>query len=110
MNLKKLLFLLIISCVLIICPKVSAQSLSGYFNMYYVKSTNSGTIPQSYTSTLGFNFPTSNYTQLQGSIISGNSSQHQFSVITQAQIAPTFNFTKGNSYTITLNFDKYKHY
>ena len=105
MKLKKLFFLIVVAFVVILGPKVSAQSLSGYFNMYYVKSTNSGTIPQNYTSTLGFNFPTSTYTQLQGSTISQNPSLHQFSVITQAQIAPTFNFTKGNIYTITLNFD-----
>lgn len=100
-----LVLLFLLFCVFSVGYTANAQTLSGYFNMYYVKSTNSGTIPQSYTSTLGFNFPTSTYTQLQGSTISQNPSQHQFSVITQAQIAPTFNFTKGNIYTITLNFD-----
>lgn len=105
MKYRNYLLLLLVFGLVLLGPKVSAQTLSGYFNMYYVKSTNSGTIPQNYNSTLGFNFPTSTYTQLAGSTISGNSSQHQFSVITQAQFAPTFNFTKGNSYTLTFNFD-----
>ena len=105
MKWKQFILFLVFCFTLFGFTKVNAQSLSGYFNMYYVKSTNSGTIPQSYTSTLGFNFPTSSYTQLAGSTISQNPSLHQFSVITQAQIAPTFNFTKGNIYTITLNFD-----
>lgn len=102
---KYFLILLVITCGVIIGPNVYAQSFTGYFNMYYVKSTNSGTIPQNYISTLGFSFPTTSYTQLAGSSISGNTSQHQFSVITQAQLQTNYNFVKGNYYVITINFD-----
>lgn len=91
----------------LLVPFVSnAQAFNGYFNMYYVKSTNYGTIPQQYTSTIGFNFPTSTYTQIPGStIVNGSTTAHQFSVITRADIQPTFNFVKGNQYTLTLHFD-----
>ena len=95
-----------VAIVFITTPtKVNAQSLSGYFNMYYVKSTNYGTIPTNYTSTLGFSYPTTSYTQLAGSTITGNNNTNQFSVITQAQLQANFNFVKGNYYVITLNFD-----
>lgn len=100
MKIKKLLFLLVITCGVIIGPNVFAASVSGY-NTYYIQQTSNGTLPDNYSSTVsGLAFPTTTYTQIPAY-------QNQtYNVIRAMDLQfPSVEFTVGSTYTFTINFD-----